>query len=597
MSSVKKHKNSFSRLFEIAGEKKYFLIISGVFSVINALLMLIPYLASFFILEELILNYSNFELVDRDLILRWGIITIISIILGMISAYAAFMLSHLAAYRILYNTRLALSRHIATLSLGFLNKNSIGSVKKTIQENVEKLEGFIAHNIPDIIISLTTAIAMLVLMFYINITLSVIFVICIIVSFLAQYIFMIGESAKTSVKQYYNALEEINNQSIEYIRGMPTVKVFGKNIYSFKKFYNSIIFYRDFTLKYTDKFQNGYTFFKIISFSTLSIIVPIGVYLYLNGNNNSEFILSFLFFIILTPAITSPLMRLTYLFSSVRDLNEGVERIDKIFLEQPLKEPKIGIIPTKFDIEFENVSFSYKKEFNFALKNVSFKANGATALVGPSGGGKSTILNLLARFYDAQSGNIKIGGVNILDIPLENLMQMVAFVFQDNFLFFDSVINNIKIAKSDASFDEVVKVCKLAQCDEFIRKLPNEYDTLIGEGGVYLSGGEEQRICLARALLKDSPILVLDEASSFSDAYNESQIQKALKEISKNKIIFMIAHRLYLIKDLGQILVFENGEIKEQGSHDELMFKNGLYAHMYNTSIEVSNYHFNNKEL
>lgn len=447
------------------------------------------------------------------------------------------------------------------------------------------------------VISATTFIAMLIIMFYLNVTLSVVFIVCIVLIFLIQYVAMMGKKAQVLVKGFYDTLEEINSSSIEYVKGMPTVKIFGKDIFSFKKFLTSIIEYKNLSLKYTNEFQNGFSFFKIISFSTLSVLVPIGVYLYFNGHATKEFIFSFLFFVILTPAISSPLARLLFFTATLRDFNEGVDRIDKILQSSPMLESSNPKIPTSYEVEFSNVSFSYHDNSDYALKNVSFKSFGTTALVGPSGGGKSTILNLIARFYDVKDGKISIGGVNILDIPSQKLMEMVSFVFQDSFLFFDSVLENVRIARPNASVEEVRQACRLAQCDEFIQRLPKGYDTLIGEGGVYLSGGEEQRVCLARALLKDTPILILDEASSFSDAHNESQIQKALKEVSKNKVVFIIAHRLYLVKDADQILVFEDGGIKERGKHSDLMNENGLYAKMYTASLEVANYYFKNREV
>ncbi|PAF44998.1 ABC transporter ATP-binding protein [Helicobacter sp. 11S02596-1] len=600
---TQKPKTGISRLLEISGEKKYLLWLSGFFSAFHALLMLIPYIASFKILELFITHYhqyNNFQNIDKSLILHYGIIAIVAIVAGLICAYVGFLISHICAYDILFNTRLKLASHIGDLSLGFLGKTSIGKVKKSVQENVEKIENFIAHNIPDLIISTTTIIAILIMMFYLNIYLSLAFLLCVILAFSLQGILMMGKSGQKLVKQYYDSLEEINTQSIQYIKGMPTIKLFGKDIYAFAKFTKSIIDYRDFTLQITNKMLIPYGSFKIIIASTLSILMPLGIYMYARNPQNFDFILHLLFFVIITPAITSPMMRLIDSGSGIRDCNEGVERIDAILSQTPPLESNHPKTPQSFEVAFENVSFSYGNDEHYALKHINFTATqGITALVGPSGGGKSTILNLIARFYDVldepKNGKITIGGVNILDIPSKKLLEYVSFVFQDNFLFFDSVLENIRIAKPNATMAEIQHACKLASCDEFIAKLPRGYDTLIGQGGVRLSGGEEQRITLARALLKDTPILILDEASSFSDAHNEAQIQASLLEIAKNKVVFIIAHRLYLIKDAREILVFDQGELKAKGTHQELLTTSPLYEAMYSASLQVASYHLDNR--
>lgn len=580
-------KTGIPRLLEIAGEKRGLLIISGIFSSISAIAMLIPYVSVYFILAELLKNAADPSMADGALMMHWGTIALIGLGIGIITMYLSGLISHIAAYGILYDLRVKLSDHIGKLPLGYFTKTSTGAIKKTMEQNVEKIENFVAHQLPDLINVLATAIVMTIAMFYLNPLLAIACIIPIILGFSVQASMRTGEKAKENAKLYHDSLERINASTVQYVRGMPVIKVFGQTVHSFKNFYEDMISYRDYCVGYSDQFQNSYVLFKVMLGSTLAFILPAGVYLLSGEPQSMAFALTLLFFLIIAPGISVPMYKFTNFASTIGDISEGVERIDKIFSEKPIPEITNPKVPETFDIEFDNVSFSYdlgdfsaRKE---ALSDISFKARQGkvTALVGPSGSGKSTIANLIPRFWDVKKGSISIGGVDIRNIKIEDLMDIVSFVFQDSFLFYDTLYENILVGRPDATKEEVYAAAKAAQCHEFIERLPEGYDTLIGEGGTYLSGGEEQRVAVARAILKNSPILVLDEATAFADPENEYQMQLALKKLMQNKTVIVIAHRLSSIQDSDQIIVLDEGHIVEKGTHDNLTAIDGVYKKMW----------------
>nr|WP_246582678.1 ABC transporter ATP-binding protein [Clostridium mobile] len=581
------NKKGIPRLLKIAGEKRGLLLLSGIFSSISAISMLVPYVSVYFILAELLKNASNPSLVNRNFMIHWGITALIGLIVGIITMYLSGLLAHTAAYRILYGLRIKLSKHIGNLPLGYFTKTSTGVVKKIMEQNVEKIENFIAHQLPDLINVSATVIVMVVAMVYLNPFLAAACIIPIILGFYVQASIRMGEKAKENLKLYHDSLERINASTVQYVRGIPIIKVFGQTVHSFRKFYDDMINYRDYCIKYTNQFQNVYIFFKVMLGSLLAFILPVGVYLLSGEPENMAFALTLIFFLIMAPGISAPMFKFTNFASTIGDISEGVERIDNILSERPIPEIKTPRMPQNFDVKFENVYFSYdsadaatRKD---ALSNISFNAKQrkVTALVGPSGSGKSTIASLIPRFWDVLNGSISIGGVDIRDIKIEDLMNIVSFVFQDSFLFYDTIYENILVGRPDATKEEVYAAAKAAQCKEFIEKLPNGYETLIGEGGIYLSGGEAQRLAVARAILKNSPILVLDEATAFADPENEYHMQLALKELIKNKTVIVIAHRLSSIQDADQIIVLKEGKIMEKGTHDKLISIDGIYKNMW----------------
>ncbi|APC82316.1 ABC transporter ATP-binding protein [Clostridium botulinum] len=591
-----KKKKGIPRLLEIAGEKRGLLIGSSIFSAISAILMLLPYMAVYFIIAELLKNAANPINVNSTQMLHWGTAALVGLVGGIVFMYISGLMSHTAAYRILYSLRVRMSEHIGKLPLGYLSNTSTGIVKKTFEQNVEKIEAFVAHQLPDMVNVFVTMIITIIMMLTLNPWLTLAAMVPLVLGFLIQMKKRSGKAAEESAKKYYNALERINSSTIQYVKGVPAVKIFGRNVYSFRKFYDDMISYRDYCVKYTDQYQNTYIISKVLLNSTLTFILPVGILLMGGRSGDLSFVQTLLFFIILAPGVASPMLRFMTFASSLGDISEGVQRIDKIFAEKTICEAKNPRIPSSYDIEFDNVSFSYESEDTStrkeALSKVSFKAKkgSCTALVGPSGSGKSTVANLIPRFWDIQKGHIRIGGIDIKEISTENLMDLVSFVFQDTFLFHDTLYENIRVGRPDATKEEIFKAAKAAQCHEFITGLEKGYDTIVGEGGTHLSGGEEQRVCVARAILKNSPILVLDEATAFSDPENEYHMQLALRELMKNKTVIMIAHRLTTIKDAENIVVMKDGTIVEADTHDVLINKDGLYKKLWNSYTVASNW-------
>jgi ATP-binding cassette subfamily B protein len=398
---------------------------------------------------------------------------------------------------------------------------------------------------------------------------------------------MFGKGAQGSTKAYFDALERIHASAVQYVRGIPVVKIFGQTVHSFRRFNKDLYEYRDLAMSFCDKFENGMAIFTVVLNSFLTFVLPVGLLMLSREPDNMALALVYLFFIIMVPGASAPLYKLTMLASGTREIFEGVSRLDRIYSQEPVREPDSPKKPKGHDVTFENVSFSYDNKDEAtrveALSGISFTARAGeiTALVGPSGGGKSTVANLIPRFWDVTEGEIRIGGVNIKDIPTEELMNTVSFVFQDTFLFYDTLFENIKVGNPNATDEQVYAAAKAAQCHEFIERLPDGYHTLIGEGGVFLSGGEEQRVSVARAILKNAPILVLDEATAFADPENEYKMQLALKELIRDKTVIMIAHRLSSIKNANRIVVLESGRIRQIGVHAELTAADGLYKRMW----------------
>lgn len=588
-----KKKKGLPRLFEIAGEKKGLLILAGVLSALSACCMLIPYLAVYQVLNNLLENAGEINNVDKEYLTDWGWIAFAGLIGGLLLLYGALMSSHMTAFRILYGLRVRLSEHIGRLPLGYLNNSSTGAIKKALEQNVEKIELFIAHTIPDLVNAAATVAVMFVLFFSLNGWMAAACLLAIVISILVQFSLMFGRKSKDFFRQYFDTSEQMSASAVQYVRGMPVVKIFGQTVASFRQFSQSIYAFKKYALHVCDTYQPGMVWFTVLLNSIVTFILPVGLLLLSREPGNVVLAGVYLFFIILGPGVAAPFHKLTFLASNTREIDEGVSRLDAIFEEKPVPEPVIPQSPHKHDIRFEHVSFSYEntKETTRteALKDISFTAHAGeiTALVGPSGSGKSTIANLIPRFWDVTQGAIKIGGINIREIATGQLMDRVSFVFQDSFLFFDTLYENIRVGKPDATEEEVHAAARAAQCDEFIGRLPQGYQTLIGEGGVYLSGGEEQRVSVARAILKNSPILVLDEATAFADPENEYKMQLALQELIKDKTVIIIAHRLSSIISANQIIVLKEGEIVQKGVHAELSRKEGVYKKMWDAYTDA----------
>ncbi len=587
MKKKKPNRQGLSRLFEIAGERKGHLIVSGILSALSAVCMLVPFLSVYQILSELLKNAADIGSVNSALVIKWGWIAFAGLIAGLLLLYIAIIFSHIAAFRILYGLRMNLARHIGRLPLGYLTGTATGAVKKNLEQDVERIELFVAHTIPDLVNVAATVTVMFLIFFSLDGWMALTVVAAFLASMASQASMMFGRKAQAATKEYFDALERINASAVQYVRGIPVVKVFGQTVHSFRKFHSDLYAYRDWAVAFCDKFENGKTVFTVVLNSFLTFILPVGLLILSNDPRNISFALVYLFFIVMVPGAASPVYKLTVLSSHTKEIIEGVERIDRIFREEPVKETTNPRRVLGYDVVFDKVSFAYENKAEAtrveALSEVSFTARPGeiTALVGPSGSGKSTVANLIPRFWDVVSGEIRIGGVNVKDIPTEELMNTVSFVFQDTFLFYDTLFENIRVGNPAATDEQVYGAAKAAQCHDFIERLPNGYHTLIGEGGVYPSGGEEQRVSVARAILKNAPILVLDEATAFADPENEYKMQMALKELIKDKTVIVIAHRLSSIKTANQIIVLRNGRIEQTGTHVELTSREGLYQGMW----------------
>ena len=571
-----KKKEGLSRLFEIAGQRKGLLILAGLLSAGSAVCMLVPYWAVYEILKDLLSHGVNPAASDGTYMMRWGWIAFGGLVGGLVLLYAALMSSHVAAFRILYGLRVRLSEHIGKLPLGYLNNTSTGAIKKTMDQNIEKIEGFIAHTIPDLVNVVATVAVMLVIFFSLDVWLTVVCLAVVVLSLFLQFSNFMGKRAREFMAIYYDAQEKMSASAVQYVRGMPVVKIFGQSVRSFRQFNADnaeIQAYKTFALKCCDTYQNGMIAFTVLLNSMVTFILPMGILLLQASPQSLSLAVVWLFFIIMGPGMASPVYKLTFLGGNTRDIDEGVNRIDRILEKKPVPEPEHPQVPTAYDVEFRHVSFSYENAEQGtrteALRDVSFTApqGEITALVGPSGSGKSTIANLIPRFWDVEQGEIRIGGVDIRQIATEKLMDMVSFVFQDTFLFYDTLYENIAVGSPTATREKVIAAAKAAQCHDFIERLPQGYDTRIGDKGVYLSGGEAQRICVARAILKNAPILVLDEATAFADPENEYKMQMALQSLIKDKTVIVIAHRLSSVVSASQIIVMKEGRMAQCGKH------------------------------
>ena len=588
-----KTKQGLARLFEIAGQRKGLLILAGVLSAASAACMLVPYWAVYRILTELLENAGDTGGIDAGLLVKWGWIAFLGLVGGLILLYAALMASHVAAFRILYGLRVRLSEHIGRLPLGYLNGTSTGAIKKTMEQNIEKIENFIAHTIPDMVNVVATVVLMFAIFFSLDGWLAAVGLAVIAVSVILQFSNFMGKKAQEFTQIYFDAQERMSASAVQYVRGMPVVKIFGQSVRSFRQFNAEIEAYKTYALKVCDTYQPGMVAFTVLLNSLVTFFFPIGILLVGGSPGDIALAAVWLFFIVMGPGVASPVYKLMYLGGGTREINEGVVRIDRIFDRRPVPEPAEPRVPTTYDIEFRHVGFSYSNEAEAtrteALRDISFTARQGeiTALVGPSGSGKSTVANLIPRFWDVGQGEIRIGGIDIREIATERLMDIVSFVFQETFLFYDTLYENIRTGRPDATHEEVVAAAKAAQCHEFIERLPDGYATRIGDRGVYLSGGEAQRVCVARAILKNAPVLVLDEATAFADPENEWKMQQALQHLIRDKTVIIIAHRLSSIVAAQQILVLRQGQLVQSGRHEVLSKTDGVYKKMWDAYTDA----------
>ena len=578
-----KRKTGLARLIEIAGTKRRLLIGAMLLAVITAIVQFVPIIAVYNILIELAEHALDPSLIDKAYIWLWSYIALGAFFAFGVLTFASLMLSHIAAFNILYEIRMQLVQKMVRLPLGFFSRRASGELKKIMSDDVERIELFIAHHIPDIVTALLFPLILVSYMFAVDWRLAIVVLAVLAMAFYVMGRMYTGKKIREVSKRYVETLGRMNASIVEYIRGIQVVKTFTESTNAYRKLNDDIKEYRKFANEVNVQYQPTYVGFLTILSSALLFIIPVAVWLLVGSASYATFVPVLLMFLFFGVAVFFPVLKLLWIGSFLNQNNMGVQKIDDILYMDEIEEPNIPRHPKDASVEFRNVSFAY--DTTPILKAISFISHPGTitALVGPSGAGKSTVAMLAARFWDVQSGEILIGGVPVKEIPTSVLMDNVAFVFQDNMLFFDTIEENIRMGNKTATFEEVARAACAAQCHEFIESLPNGYQTLVGEGGIYLSGGEAQRIALARAILKDSPIILLDEATAFADPENEGKILAAFSHLIKGKTVLVIAHRLSTITNADRILYVDKGVIAEQGTHEQLLALKGEYARMWET--------------
>ena len=563
--------NNLKFLLKLSGQHKIKLIISAMFSIISTTLSAIPYLLVYSIILELFNREISYNKIQSLVF-----IAILFIILGVVARILSGIFSHISAFNILYKIRIDLIEHMSKLNMGFFKKNMTGKLKKIINEDVEKLENFIAHQIPDLSSAFATPLIFLGIMFYFNWRLSLVLFIPIILGILAQSGMFKNYMGK--VDHFYKLVTKLNSTIMEYINAMNVMKAFNLTAKSFKDYRDNTQEYADYWIELTELAVPYYSAFLCLVDTGLLFIIPIGGIMLLNGKIT---ISVYILFLLMSTIFLNSLKTLFELSESLSFLLKGMEKIIEIFNEKEQKSGDISF-PEHFSesLKYENVTFAYNKAKVINNFTLTIRAGTTTALVGPSGSGKTTIGLLAGRFWDIDEGKITIDGTDIKDISYESLMDNVSFVFQDTFMLHDTIYENIIMGKNYTR-EEVENAAKKAQIHDFIMSLPDRYETKIGEGGVKLSGGEKQRISIARAILKNTPIVILDEVTSYSDIENEAKIQSALKTLLKGKTALIIAHRLYTIKNADNIVFMKKGQITEQGTHEELLRNKGDYWHLW----------------
>lgn len=563
----------------LAGGHKKLTFLGCALSGIAAVLGLIPYVCVWLAARDVLAVYP--DVTGASGIVRWGWMAVWFAVANILVYFAALMCTHIAAFRTARNMRHTGVAHILELPLGFFTGNQSGRLRKIIDDNAALTEDLLAHKLADLTAAVVTPIAAVILLFSFDWRMGLLCLLTMILAFVCMASMMGGKNAGF-FHRYQREIEKMSAEAVEYVRGIPVVKVFQQTVYSFKAFYEAIQSYSDLASQYAMSCRNGQTSFLTCINGGFALLIPAALLL-ASGGNGWEVLADFIFYALFAPACGAMINRIMYASESVMEANEAMMKLDQILEQKPLEETANPKKPENETVSFEHVTFQYPGTEHLALKDVSFtaKEGTVTGLVGPSGGGKSTAASLIPRFWDVQNGHVRIGGVDVRDMDSRELMKHVAFVFQDTKLFKVSLLENIRMSRPSATVEEVKAAAHAAQCDDILEKLPAGLDTVVGTKGVYLSGGEAQRIALARAILKDAPIVVLDEATAFADPENEALIQKAFGELTRGKTVLMIAHRLSTVRNADKILVIYKGSVREQGSHEELLAAGGLYAEMW----------------
>lgn len=576
-----KKQSALSRLMDIAGEHKYLVYLSWILAVLSAWIALVPFYDVWRIIKEILEVKPDYA--NATHITAYGWQAVEFALLAMAVYIVALMCSHKAAFRVQSNMRVSMMEHIMKLPLGYVESQGTGKIRKVVNDSSAATETFIAHNLPDKAVSAATPVGLLVMMMVFDWRLGLISLIPAVIAFILMGTLMMGPKMAEDMKQYQNSLETMSAEAVEYVRGIPVVKTFGQTVFSFKRFKAAIDDYEKWTLDYTKSMM-----LPMIGFTTASngIFAALIIAAYTLGGNQitTQFALNLIFYILITSTLTTTLMKVAYAGESQMIVEDALNRMDGIFAVSPLPLSDKKSIPKDSSISIEDVTFAYDESKDNAIDGITMhvKAGEHVALVGPSGGGKTTLASLIARFWDVKSGSIRLGGADVKDIDAKELMNQVSYVFQDSKLLKMSILENVRMGRPDAGDDEVMKALQAAQCMDIIEKFPDGVNTVIGSKGIYVSGGEAQRLSIARAFLKNAPVLILDEATAFADPDNERLVQKAFENLAKDKTVIMIAHRLSTVTDADCIYVLKDGRIAESGTHDELTAKNGIYTHMWN---------------
>ena len=573
-----KKRSDFSRLMGYAGGHRVFTYASLVLSAVSALMALIPFLYIWMILRD-VLNAAP-DYAQAVNIPHYGWMAVLFAVLAYLIYIAALMCSHLSAFRVATNLRLEISEHLATLPLGFTETFGSGKLRKIIHESTGAAETYLAHQLPDQYNAIATPVGLLVLLLAFDWRLGLLSLAPVALAFLIMAT-MTGKRMAEKMRQYGNALESMSNEAVEYVRGIPVVKTFGQSVFSFKKFKATIDEYEKWVIAYTKELRMPMMLYTAAINGVFAFLI-VGGLLFTRNGVTSEFLLNLLFYIIITPVISLTLTRIMYMSENELVVADALARVDSVLDAEPVPENDHPRHPKDASVSLKDVHFSYDGKTD-VIKGVSLKIQPGqmVAFVGPSGGGKSTLANLICRFFDVQSGSVRVGGADVRDIPKEELMDTISFVFQNSRLLKGSILDNVRLGRAQATEAEVLAALKAAQCMDIVEKFPEGIHTVIGTKGVYLSGGEQQRIAIARAMLKNAPILLLDEATAFADPDNEAKVQAAFAQLAKGKTVLMIAHRLSTVANADCIYVVQDGQIVESGTKDELCAQNGLFARMW----------------